>query len=290
MRILCEAGDNYIVPSPGYWHLEHVARCFDLQARSYGFEGSEWAIDFAGLESQIDNRTRFILVVSPGNPNCVHYSRDVLARFVKLAEKYGLTLLSDEIYMDYYFDESAQHVSVAHFDSSAPVLIMAGLAKGACVPGFGFEWLCVKDPQKKIQAAVDRLAHYIDLLGSNSAFLVNIFPGLYDEQLSKKSARMQHIAKMYELVKGKFEQIEGLEIYKSNASMFVTIKILTEYFKDITDDMDFVDKLYSEYKVKLGRGTFNGSPAILRISLVCYEQEYNEAIDRLKLFVGKHRK
>ena len=258
MRLMCKPGDNCILPSPGYWHLDLTGPCYDVETRTYGFKG-DWEIDFEGLEKQIDAKTRFILVVSPGNPNCIFYDEETLSKFNKLAQKYSLILFADEIYFNCYFDSSQKHLSVNQLKPHVPILTMAGMAKMSAVPGYGLEWLTLKDTDNKVPQLRQALEGLILTFGTNSAFLINNLCDMMDEQGKKIRARMEHVKNNFNIVREHLEGCPGLHLLPTNASMFASIRIEPGHFsKELSIDQSFCSLLHLEEAVKLGRGLFNG--------------------------------
>ena len=288
MRAMCEAGDNYIVPSPGYWHLSLVGACYGAECRTYGFKDEQWSIDFDEIVSKIDERTKFLLVVSPGNPNCVYYDYTVLKKFIDIAAQYGLFIVSDEIYINNYY-EDIDHISICQIETDVPIVTMSGLAKSACVPGFGLEWILLKDSKNKAENLRQNLEGVVRCLGTNSAFLVSIVPDIIEMQVKGRRLlreRMQHIKKMYEVCWAALGGMEGIEPKASNSAMFISFTIKKGVFDpELEDDILFCRLLYQEQGVKLGRGSFNGQKGLCRISLILCENEYVEALKRLAIFV-----
>ena len=66
------------------------------------YENGEYSIDFEDLEEKLsrDETTLFILC-NPHNPVGKLWSRDELFRIAELCDKYGVTVLSDEIHCDF---------------------------------------------------------------------------------------------------------------------------------------------------------------------------------------------
>ena len=55
------------------------------------------------LENCIDQNTRAILLNNPSNPCGSVYTKSHLQEILKIAEKYSLPVISDEIYADMVF-------------------------------------------------------------------------------------------------------------------------------------------------------------------------------------------
>ncbi|HET9888492.1 MAG TPA: aminotransferase class I/II-fold pyridoxal phosphate-dependent enzyme, partial [bacterium] len=68
-RLLCDPGDNILVPSPSYPLVPPIAALEAIEVHHYplAYEG-RWRIDVDALAKQIDPRTKAIVVVQPNNP------------------------------------------------------------------------------------------------------------------------------------------------------------------------------------------------------------------------------
>src|ERR1019366_2983796 len=68
-KLLCDPGDEVLVPRPSYPLFDHLTRLDAVAAASYELEyHGAWTIDFSSVERALTARTRAILIVSPNNP------------------------------------------------------------------------------------------------------------------------------------------------------------------------------------------------------------------------------
>jgi aspartate aminotransferase len=99
MYLMLRNGGNVIIPTP-YW------TAYDLAAKSLGAQtkllktklDSKWRIDLDKLENLIDKKTRMIILNNPNNPTSKVMDQDVLDGIVEIANRKGVTILSDEVY------------------------------------------------------------------------------------------------------------------------------------------------------------------------------------------------
>ncbi len=96
---LYEAGDEVLVPDPGFVLYAQHARMADARPVFYSLkESNAFLPDFDELESKITRRTTALVVNSPSNPTGTVFPRKVVDRLVKLALDHDLTIISDEVY------------------------------------------------------------------------------------------------------------------------------------------------------------------------------------------------
>ena len=62
------------------------------------------------IEARVTPRTRAIMFSNPGNPTGVVYTREELERVVRLALKYELFVVSDEVYREYVYEGKATSI------------------------------------------------------------------------------------------------------------------------------------------------------------------------------------
>jgi aspartate aminotransferase len=99
MYLLLKGGGNVIIPTP-YW------TAYDLIAKSLGAQTkllkteleSKWRVDLDKLEKLIDKETKMIILNNPNNPTSKAMDAETLDGIVKIANKKGITILSDEVY------------------------------------------------------------------------------------------------------------------------------------------------------------------------------------------------
>jgi len=99
MYLLLKQGGNVIIPTP-YW------TAYDLIAKSLGAKTkllkteleTGWKVDLDKLERLIDSETRMIILNNPNNPTSKVMDSETLDGVVEIANKKGVTILSDEVY------------------------------------------------------------------------------------------------------------------------------------------------------------------------------------------------
>ncbi len=134
MALTLAAGDEVLVPDPGYTTFTMNARMLDAVPVPYTLlPENNFLPDLAELESLVTPRTRLLIINSPSNPLGVIFARDVLAALLAFAEKHDLWILSDEVYEA--FTWGAEHVSVASLGGADRVFSVFSLSKTYAMTG-----------------------------------------------------------------------------------------------------------------------------------------------------------
>ncbi len=113
MGSITDPGDEIIVPEPFY------ANYYSFSTQSTVTVVpviSKLETGFAlpaieEFEKLITKKTKAILICNPGNPTGYLYSKDEIQQLAKLAIKYDLFLISDEVYREFVYDD-IEHYSV----------------------------------------------------------------------------------------------------------------------------------------------------------------------------------
>jgi len=135
-----EAGDEILIPDPGWPNYESIAHLIGAAAVRYPLRAqSGFLPDLQDLAARITPRTKAILLNTPGNPTGAVFPRDTMARLVDLARSQGLYLISDEIYEDIVF--GGEHVSAGAFGIGENVLVISGFSKTYAMTGWRLGWL-----------------------------------------------------------------------------------------------------------------------------------------------------
>jgi cystathionine beta-lyase len=129
-RIFTEPGDSMLINSPVYqnfytWMNETKVKCVDVPFiyDPTVKDSSPWSIDWEGIEDAYKSGIKIHLLCSPHNPNGRMYTKPELKRFVELAHKYEVIIISDEIHSPLEYEENA----------FTPILSLGSDAEECCV-------------------------------------------------------------------------------------------------------------------------------------------------------------
>jgi aspartate/methionine/tyrosine aminotransferase len=100
-----DPGDEVILPSPYYFNQKMAIEMIGGKVK-VSPTTNNWQLDLQDIEHQITTRTKAIVIVSPNNPTGAIYTHDSLVQLGEVAEKNDLTIISDETYGLFAFDNS----------------------------------------------------------------------------------------------------------------------------------------------------------------------------------------
>ena len=157
-RLLCNAGDEVLIARPSYPLFDFLADLEDVRLRSYPlFYDHGWWIDFAELERLIGPRTRAVVVVHPNNPTGHATAQAERDRLCAVCARHSLTLIVDEVFLDYPLRDGADLRSFADVAAPSLTFVLSGMSKVAGLPQMKVGWVAVQGPEADRQEAIRRL-------------------------------------------------------------------------------------------------------------------------------------
>ena len=129
-------GDEVVYPDPGFPIFESMTNAVGAVRRPYHpGSGAETRPDLRGLAEAITDRTRLVILNSPGNPTGVVHHADELEQIAALCRDRDLCVLSDEIYSRILF--GGEHTSIVALDGmAAKTVVLDGFSKTYCMTGW----------------------------------------------------------------------------------------------------------------------------------------------------------
>jgi aspartate aminotransferase len=142
MTMTLAAGDEILIPDPGYTTFTMNARMLDAVPVHYSLlPEHDFLPDLAQLESLATERTRVIVVNSPSNPLGVVFPRETLQRLLDFAKRHDLWVISDEVYEAFTY--GAEHVSLGSLDTDNRVFSAFSLSKTYAMTGARVGYLII---------------------------------------------------------------------------------------------------------------------------------------------------
>ncbi|HLM76472.1 MAG TPA: pyridoxal phosphate-dependent aminotransferase [Polyangiaceae bacterium] len=159
-KLLCERGDQVLVPAPSYPLLEYLAHLEDVTIAPYPLVREErFAIDLGALEElAASGRARAIALIHPNNPTGTFVRREQAEAVEALADRFGLALIVDEVFGDYAHKPlPADRLPSFAGRERALTFVLSGLSKVAALPQVKLGWIAASGPADRVGEAMRRL-------------------------------------------------------------------------------------------------------------------------------------
>jgi len=132
-RALLEPGETAIVPAPAYFFAGAIEAAGGRAVYVHGREEDGWRWDVGAIERAVDGRTRVVVACNPGNPTGHLPSPEEIAALVALAERHGLTILTDEAYERYVYGGRAL---TSVLDVAPSAVLVRSIGKSYAIPSW----------------------------------------------------------------------------------------------------------------------------------------------------------
>lgn len=134
-RTILEAGDEVLVPCPGFTnHFFQVDLCGGKAIHYHLRPENDYLPDFAEIRRCITPKTKAILVNSPSNPLGVVFPAEVLREIARLAEEHNLLVISDEAYEKYVY--KGEHLGLFRFVNPERLVSIFSFSKTYALTGW----------------------------------------------------------------------------------------------------------------------------------------------------------
>lgn len=179
--LLCEQGDNLLIPCPAYPLFDQIAKLTRIELRHYSLlEERRWEVGLEDLRKKTDQRTKAIILVSPNNPTGAVTSAEQIQEIVGWANKKQIPLICDEVFSEFYFgrDPFPRPIAVA---SPRLCFTLNGISKMFALPALKLSWIAVTGKRSLVEPVVDRLETTADTFLSCHAPIQEALPALFSE-------------------------------------------------------------------------------------------------------------
>lgn len=133
---LCDVGDRVMLPVPFYFNHDMWLRLDNLNVDHLTPTDASLIPDPDAAEALLTDRTRAIVLVTPGNPSGVTVPPEVIHRFAELARRRDLMLIVDETYRSFRQTDEPAHNLFAQPGWDDHVVSLHSFSKEFAIPGY----------------------------------------------------------------------------------------------------------------------------------------------------------
>jgi aspartate/methionine/tyrosine aminotransferase len=191
-RLLCNPGDEVLIPKPSYPLFEFLADLQDVKLVPYPLLYDHgWQIDLPSIPKAVSPLTRAVVVVHPNNPTGSYIKpneRDTLNRF---CAEHDLALVGDEVFLDYAHDGRSR--SSLALNREVLTFTLSGLSKVSALPQMKVAWMVASGPEAQWKDAVARLEVIADTYLSMNAPIQWAVPILLEQRKSMQKQVLDRV-------------------------------------------------------------------------------------------------
>jgi len=292
-RLLCDPGDEVLVPRPSYQLFDLLADVQDVALKPYNlFYDYGWHLDVHSVERLISERTRAVMVVSPNNPTGSYLGGREADELEALCAKHNLVIVADEVFLDYQLERPRHERSVVQEsqDLSSPLppswasrkdaltFTLSGLSKAAGLPQIKLAWTVINGPEPLRSEALKRLEIIADTYLSVNAPVQHALP----ELLATAPALQEQIRTRCRANWGELERqvsvSRACSLHRADAGWYAILRI-----PNVISDEEFAIRLLQEHGVLLHPGHFYHftKDGFAVVSLLPTPEQFRDGISRL---------
>jgi alanine-synthesizing transaminase len=277
-RLLCNTGDEVLIPAPGYPLFDFLAELCDVKLVRFPLIYDHgWQIDFTALAAAATEHTRALIVVHPNNPTGHFVNSCETERLAEFCANRGLALIADEVFLDFSLrnGESAHSFAVS---TNVLTFTLSGLSKICGLPQMKLAWIVVGGPEAQKREALARLEVIADAYLSVGTPVQLAAPALLQMRGEFHSQLIERVrANLAELDR----QLAGRTVCKRlecEAGWTAVLRIPA-----LQSDEELAIALLNEYSVYVHPGHFYdfARPGYIVVSLIVPPQDFAEGTRRV---------
>lgn len=273
--LLAEPGAEFLVPDPGFPTYAIMTQFSGAKLVTYGLDSSNgFSFTADEIAEKINDRTRLIILNSPGNPTGGINDPKEIERLLEILEAYPNTyVLSDEIYSRLSFDVSFQSL-LKQQDLKGRLIVLDGWSKAYAMTGWRLGWSVW--PQTMMEGLTNLAIHMHGCV--NAAAQVAGAAALLGDQSQVDAMRAQYRQRR-DFVVDRLNSIPGIECRRPGGAFYC--------FPDIgglgLSGADAQTELLEDYGVATIAGTSFGLRSIhnIRLSFATSDENLALAVDRI---------
>jgi alanine-synthesizing transaminase len=277
LRLLCNPGDEILVPKPSYPLFEFLADLQDVKLVPYLLIYDHgWQIDFHSLAQAVNERTRAVVVVHPNNPTGSFVNSAERAALNHLCAARELALIVDEVFLDYAHDGARRATFASNED--ALTFTLSGLSKISGLPQMKLAWIAASGPEGQVSAAMERLEVIADTYLSMNAPIQLAAPALLDQ---RKNVQLQLLERVRTNLRELDQQLgnqKSCERLNVEGGWYSVLRVPVT-----RADEDVAIELLQRVSVLVHPGHFYDFPSdgFLVLSLIAQPTDFCEGIRRI---------
>lgn len=251
LRLLCDIGDEVIVPRPSYPLFEYLCQLTDVKLRQFrlAYDG-EWHIDFESLQTELNQRTRAIILVHPNNPTGSYLKQDEFDRVRRIAVEHTCAVIVDEVFGPFAYGPDSRRANILSGNQEGLILSLNGISKLLGLPQFKLSWIVAAGNIAQVHDALKRLDVIADTYLSVNSPIQVALPKLFQHLPNTVEEIRARVLKHYELVRKVFAG-SRVSVYRMEGGWYTIL----QFSKSKSDD-EWAGELLTHLNILLYPGHF----------------------------------
>lgn len=279
IAVTVNPGDEVLIQDPQWLNYASQIRFFGgtpvfVPTRA----DTGFMLDPDDIERSITERTKVLMLNSPNNPTGTIIGREQLAEIAKIARKYDLLVVSDEVYNTLCYEKEAVSISTMP-DMKKRTVVINSLSKAFAMTGWRLGYAAGRaEIIKKMTQAQENISACANVAAQEAAVFA-----LQHPELSREIRRL--FAGRREKIMAALDTIPGISYCKPDGAFYI--------FPDIRafglSSREFCERLLDEEHVVCIPGSAFGScgEGHIRMAYTCDDEAIDEAMMRIHRFCNR---
>ena len=285
IRTFVNSGDMVLVPVP-YW-VSYTQQIILSEGNPVFVKcNKELKIDLDDLEKickRDGNKIKLLILNSPNNPSGVVYSKSELEAIGKICVRYGIFIISDEVYEKFIYGD-VKHFSIASFSEKLKKITITvnAVSKTYSMTGWRIGYCAAS---KEIVA---QMAKIQDQAASNPCTPAQwaAIEALAGSQESVSVMKNEY-EKRRNYIFQRLSKIKNINCNLPEGAFYIFPDVSSFYNKSIKNSFDFAEQLLENDFVAVIPGAAFGDDRFVRISYATSLDNIKEGVDRFENFCKK---
>ena len=158
-KLLLNSREEVLIPAPSYPLFDYLADLNDVNLKSYSLEYQDrWMIHANNLKNALTTNSRALILVNPNNPTGSFVKREELAAINHICREHHLSIICDEVFLDYHFHKKDTEVSLSLVENrDVLTFTLSGISKVLGLPQMKLGWIVVSGPEGHVRETMERL-------------------------------------------------------------------------------------------------------------------------------------
>ena len=280
-RAIIDNGDEVIMPDPHYVAYD---ACVILSGGKAvlvpTFEKNNFELTAQDVEARVTEKTKAILLGYPSNPTGAVMSRERLSQIAEVARRHHLLVISDEIYARLVY--GVEHTCFAALPGmKETTILLGGFSKAYAMTGWRVGYIAAS---KEVIAATTKI-HQYTIMSAPTMGQVAAIEALKSGEPDIAEMLAEYNRRRVFIVNGLNEI--GLPCFEPKGAFYAFPSIKST---GMTSEQ-FSETLLTEEKVVVVHGNAFGTcgEGYVRCCYATSMEELEEALTRMKRFLGRHR-
>jgi len=282
LRLLCNPGDEVLVPAPSYPLFDYLAGLNDVKLAPYSlFYDHGWQIDLHSVEQALSPRSRAVIVVHPNNPTGSYVKPNEAEALNRLCAQRELAIIADEVFLDFPHNDESRF-SFAH-NQSALTFTLSGLSKISALPQMKVSWFVTSGPSSLVEPALGRLEVIADTFLTMNTPLQLATPAMLEQRHRMRQQLQERIRTNLAKLDRQLARQKMTNRLDIEGGWYAVLRLPAT-----RSDEDLAVELLQKKRVLVHPGHFYDFPAegYLVVSLITPTEKFDEGIRRTTEFLS----